>query len=114
MRHGRRASITSARRPAFPTAVGRHWRACRSTRTETTFAADFEERTGFTFTVLDRADGDVIGCVYIYPAASPDADVTVQTWVRATHAELDIPLADAVAAWLADAWPWSRVDRPGR
>src|SRR5262245_58586972 len=30
-------------------------------------AKDFADRSGFTFTVLDPADGDVIGCVYIYP-----------------------------------------------
>ncbi len=77
-------------------------------------AADFEAGRGFTFTVLEPATGDVIGCVYLYPAASPEADVTVQSWVRASHAELDVPLAEAVAAWLATEWPWERVDRPGR
>jgi hypothetical protein len=77
-------------------------------------AADFEARTGFTFTVLEHVTGDVIGCVYLYPPVSPDADVTVQSWVRASHAELDIPLADAVAAWLVAEWPWERVHRPGR
>ena len=77
-------------------------------------AADFEARTGFTFTVLEPVTGDVIGCVYLYPSESPDADVTVQSWVRARDAELDVPLADAVAAWLAAEWPWERVHRPGR
>jgi hypothetical protein len=77
-------------------------------------AADFEARTGFTFTVLDALTGDVIGCVYLYPSPSPDADVSAQSWVRASHAELDGLLADAVAAWLAADWPWERVDRPGR
>jgi hypothetical protein len=77
-------------------------------------AADFEARAGFTFTVLDPITGDVIGCVYLYPSKSPDADVIVQSWVRASHAELDVPLADAVAAWLASEWPWERVHRPGR
>jgi hypothetical protein len=38
----------------------------------------------------------------------------VQSWVTASRAELDGPLADAVAAWLADAWPWERPDRHGR
>jgi hypothetical protein len=77
-------------------------------------AADFEARTGFTFTVLEPVTGDVIGCVYVYPSKSPDADVTVRSWVRESQAELDVPLADAVAAWLAAEWPWERVDRPGR
>lgn len=37
-------------------------------------AADFAARTGFTFTVLDPGDDDVIGCVYLYPTSSPEAD----------------------------------------
>ncbi|MEE6286401.1 N-acetyltransferase [Georgenia sp. MJ173] len=77
-------------------------------------AADFAAGTGFTFTVLDPADDDVIGCVYLYPTPSPDSDVTVQSWVRADHADLDTPLADAVDAWLAAEWPWERIDRCGR
>jgi RimJ/RimL family protein N-acetyltransferase len=77
-------------------------------------AADFEARTGFTFTVLDPEDGDVIGCVYLYPADDDDHDVGVQSWVRADRAELDGPLADAVAAWLAAEWPWTHPYRYGR
>jgi hypothetical protein len=76
--------------------------------------ADFEARTGFTFTVLEPITDDVIGCVYLYPSESPHADVTVQSWVRASHAELDEPLADAVAAWLPAEWPWRHVHLPGR
>jgi L-amino acid N-acyltransferase YncA len=77
-------------------------------------AADFEALRGFTFTVLAPGTDDVIGCVYVYPSRSSDADVTVRSWVSADHAELDLPLADAVATWLEADWPWERVDRPGR
>lgn len=77
-------------------------------------ADDFTRGTGFTFTVLDPADGDVIGCVYLYPSHSEESDVTVRSWVRADRASLDVPLADAVAGWLAVEWPWERVDRCGR
>ena len=77
-------------------------------------AGDFASGSGFTFTVLDPADDDVIGCVYLYPSHSAQWDVTVQSWVRADRAHLDRPLADAVAQWLAAEWPWQRVDRCGR
>jgi RimJ/RimL family protein N-acetyltransferase len=77
-------------------------------------ADDFTRRAGFTFTVLDPEDDDVIGCVYLYPTDSAEFDVTVQSWVRADRAELDAPLADAVGRWLATDWPWQRVDRCGR
>ena len=79
----------------------------------TRHAADFEERRGFTFTVLVPGTTEVIGCVYLYPA-SGEHDVDVQSWVRSDVAELDVVLADAVAAWLESDWPWSRPDRHGR
>jgi RimJ/RimL family protein N-acetyltransferase len=74
---------------------------------------DFQGRTGFTYTVLDDDDGgDVIGCVYIYPLR-PDPEpgaAHVDSWVRADHAELDVPLYRAVSDWLARGWPFRRVD----
>ena len=36
-------------------------------------ADDFRTRKGFTYTVLDPAGRDVIGCVYIYPLRNSDA-----------------------------------------
>ncbi|TCP56140.1 hypothetical protein EV191_10180 [Tamaricihabitans halophyticus] len=77
-------------------------------------ADDFARRVGFTFTVLDPTGSDVIGCVYLYPSASEQWDVEVQSWVRVDRSSLDGPLADAVARWLAAEWPWQRVDRFGR
>jgi hypothetical protein len=76
-------------------------------------ASDFARNRGFTFTVLDP-DDNVIGCVYLYPTSSEHFDVTAQSWVRATSAHLDAPLAAAVARWLATDWPWKRIDRCGR
>jgi Acetyltransferase (GNAT) domain len=74
---------------------------------------DFAARSGFTYTVLDPGDRDVIGCLYIYPLKDePGAHVT--SWVRAERAELDGPLADAVAAWLDADWPFDRVEYVGR
>ena len=51
-----------------------------------------------------------MGCVYIYPTEdrAPGA-ADVRSWVRADRAELDVPLHDAVAAWLAGAWPFKDV-----
>jgi hypothetical protein len=72
---------------------------------------DFHERTGFTYTVLDG--NDVIGCVYIYPDREGDGDARVRSWVRADRAELDLPLRRAVADWLAQTWPFERVEYDG-
>ena len=75
---------------------------------------DFTRGVGFTFTVLEPGSTRVIGCVYLYPTSSEEWDVTVQSWVSADRADLDVPLADAVARWLATDWPWERGDRCGR
>jgi hypothetical protein len=72
-------------------------------------ADDFEQRTGFTYTVLDPATGDVIGCVYIYPHKSEEYDALVESWVRASRPELDVPLSHAVSDWLAEEWSFERV-----
>ncbi|MFL5952358.1 MAG: GNAT family N-acetyltransferase [Gaiellaceae bacterium] len=72
-------------------------------------ARDFESREGFTYTVLDRANGEVVGCVYIYPSREAGADAVVQSWVRATSASLDAELWRAVSDWLADSWPFERI-----
>jgi hypothetical protein len=71
-------------------------------------ARDFESREGFTYTVIDRTKGEVVGCVYIYPARDDVSEVRVTSWVRATSANLDSELWRAVSDWLADSWPFER------
>ena len=77
-------------------------------------ARDFADRTGFAYTVLDPASGDVIGCVYFYPPRRDGYDVDVRSWVRADRAGLDKPLYDLVRRWLAEAWPFTRPDYASR
>jgi len=73
-------------------------------------ARDFEDRSGFTYTVLDPDDSDVIGCVYIYPARdSPENDASVRSWVRADRAQFDEPLWRAVRDWIWQEWPFENV-----
>ena len=72
-------------------------------------AGDFQNRMGFTYTVLDPATGGVLGCVYIYPDKSGQHDARVYSWVRASRAELDVQLWRAVTTWLADDWPFEDV-----
>jgi hypothetical protein len=72
-------------------------------------ADDFRNRKGFTYTVLDPASREVIGCVYIYPLPESDHDALALSWVRASHAQLDTPLWRAVSEWLASDWPFGSV-----
>jgi hypothetical protein len=89
-------------------------------------AADFVNRSGFTYTVLDVVTGDIIGCVYIYPpdpagvAAAADAtdpsatDAQVRSWVRADRAYLDVAVHNAVSDWLRTGWPFSTASYAAR
>lgn len=81
-------------------------------------ARHFRERRGFTYTVLECSRGDVIGCVYIYPVGTADADrssdptehdASVRSWISVGYATLDRPLWAAVTRWLREAWPFENV-----
>ncbi len=67
---------------------------------------DFDERSGFTYSVL--VGDEVIGCVYLYP--TDGADAQVRSWVSAGRAELDVPLWQTVSDWLEADWPFETVD----
>ena len=73
-------------------------------------ARDFDDRTGFTYTVLAPGSDEVIGCVYIYPLRGAAGAAQVRSWVRADVADLDAELAGAVTRWLAERWPFARVE----
>jgi hypothetical protein len=76
-------------------------------------ARDFATRSGFTYTVLDPSDRDVIGCVYIYPDGDGPHDAVVTSWVRASHADRDAALRELVSRWLVEAWPFERISYAG-
>ncbi len=71
--------------------------------------ADYENRRGFTYTVLEPG-GEIVGCVYIYPSDEPGVDARVQSWVSAAYEHLDQPLWEVVSGWLDSTWPFAAVD----
>ena len=54
-------------------------------------ADDFTQGADFALTVLDPSDDGVVGCLYLYPSAYEERDVTVQSWVRVDRSGLDVP-----------------------
>ena len=68
-------------------------------------AKDFDDRTGFTYSILDG--DDVIGCVYIYPSRRRGHDAEVRAWVRETRTEMDAVVWRSVSGWLETTWPFS-------
>jgi hypothetical protein len=96
--------------PGFPWGRWPHEMSLEENRADLEMHADdFRARKGFTYTVLDPATRDVIGCVYIYPARDCDDDAQARSWVRESSAELDVALRSAVSAWLASDWPFASV-----
>jgi hypothetical protein len=86
-------------------------------------AQDFAQRNGFTYTVLSTGTGEIIGCVYIYPphgdspggsspggSSASERQATVDSWVRADHADLDTVLYRTVLAWLKQSWPFHSIE----
>ncbi|MEZ5092611.1 hypothetical protein [Nocardioides sp.] len=67
-----------------------------------------ERGEDFAWTVLDPADGvTVVGCAYLKPDPTGEADGTAHCWVRADLAASDEPLRSHLRAWYAAAWPIS-------
>lgn len=75
-------------------------------------ANDFDERKGFTYSVLD--EDEVIGCVYIYPSRDPDRDAEISSWVRESRAEVDKPVREELGRWIDESWPFSNPHYAGR
>ena len=71
--------------------------------------AEFDDRTAFAYSVLDPLAGDVIGCVYVDPDDAHADGVRVRSWTRATYADLDEALRDAVVDWLKRDWPFASI-----
>jgi len=108
---------------ATPGFEGRSWPRSDMTLAENLgdlkrHASDFAGRSGFTYTVRDAGSDEIIGCVYIYPAAdgaggasgaSGVSGAEVRSWVSADRAALDVVLYDAVSEWLRSAWPFTAV-----
>lgn len=67
-------------------------------------AHDFDNRTGFTYSILDG--DDVIGCVYIYPTSDPTHDASISSWVTASRAEMDTVVYRSLSVWIAETWPF--------
>lgn len=77
-------------------------------------AAEFVRGEAFAYSVLTPERDEVVGCVYVDPDETGAAAAKVRCWVRRERAELDGPLAAAVAAWLGSAWRLPTFRFPGR
>ena len=77
---------------------------------------EFQRRRSFAFTVVNLAETQVLGCVYINPTPKRGHDAVVYFWVRQSELSkgLDARLSSAVRSWIAKDWPFENVAYPGR
>lgn len=77
---------------------------------------EFQRRSSFAYTVMNREESQCLGCVYINPTSKIKFDAEVYLWVRQSELEsgLDPILFDAVKNWVKQNWPFQKVVYPGR
>jgi len=76
--------------------------------------AEIAARETFNYAVLDDAESELLGCVYIDPPdahSPPGSDALVSWWVvdAAVGTELERALDELVPRWLADTWGFQAV-----
>jgi hypothetical protein len=77
--------------------------------------AEIAAHETFLYAVLDEAESELLGCIYIDPPderSAPGGDAVSSWWVvdRAVGADLERALDDFVPRWLAETWGFSVVD----
>lgn len=77
---------------------------------------EIRDHVSFNYAVLDAAESQLLGCVYIDPAERAGADADVSWWVvdQEVGGELEAALATFVPEWLARAWPFTSPRYIGR
>lgn len=73
-------------------------------------AEEMETHESFNYALLDAAETELVGCVYIDPPDRPDCDAVISWWVRDEHVgtPLEAELDAFVPAWIDREWPLSR------
>ena len=73
-------------------------------------ADEMEAHESFNYALFDRAETELIGCVYIDPPSSPDSDADIDWWVRDEYVgtAVEQALNQLVPRWIAEEWPFRR------
>ncbi len=77
---------------------------------------EFTLRTSFAYTMMTLDESRCLGCVYLNPSQTPDHDVQITMWVRASElaSDLDMQLFTDVRQWIDDHWPFQSPAYPRR
>jgi hypothetical protein len=72
----------------------------------------FNQRTNFTYHLLDPASGQLIGCLYISQSGSAQYQATVYYWLipEFYQSSAHPAIRAALTQWISSSWPFSTVD----
>ena len=72
-----------------------------------------EERLAFTYKIVSRQGGGILGCLYIYP--SEDVDAEILFWVRdsAFDEGMQKEVLATIKQWVTQDWPFNKVSYIG-
>jgi hypothetical protein len=73
-------------------------------------ADEIKAHESFNYALFDREETELIGCVYIDPPTSREADAEIEWWVRDEYVgtAVEQALNKLVPKWIADDWPFRR------
>ncbi|ASG66888.1 MAG: GNAT family N-acetyltransferase [Idiomarina piscisalsi] len=109
--------------------LGWAWPSEKSTLEQNSTMVDYhleqaEQKTAFTYVVLDKSDNSIIGAVYMVPVASErqensgisksayNAEVSWWLLESAVDNNLHNDLFALLTRWLGESWPWRQVMFP--
>lgn len=66
-----------------------------------------ERHESFNYALLDKAETELVGCIYIDPPEKAGADAEISWWVREEYvgSDLEHALDDFVPRWIEGNWP---------
>ncbi|BDU77764.1 isochorismatase family protein [Mesoterricola sediminis] len=77
-------------------------------------AKEFLRRSSFAYTVVDPGDRQTLGCVYVDPGETADAEVAFWVTQAAADQGLEADLEAFLETWLREAWPFRTFRLGGR
>ena len=72
----------------------------------------FQQRTNFTYHLLDNATGQVIGCLYLSQGGAEQYQATMYFWLIPAYYQSKAyqPIRQGLQQWINTAWPLQAVD----
>ncbi|WP_339842594.1 hypothetical protein [uncultured Halopseudomonas sp.] len=76
---------------------------------------EFVQGQSFAYSLLSNDRQRCLGCLYLYPTASPAHDAEAYLWAAATEPEpVRAAVMQEVMQWLENDWPFTALAWPGR